>query len=173
MLEIPQGLQRGDLPALPLSLSGAVGDGVTDDTTALNAFLTANPGKRYYVDRTFAVSNVVTVPSSSEMFGPGGFVMLNPDVSCIRIIGSRVRLRDFTITCATAGTTAYIGGVLIDSSVSGGGTDNLVERIQISGVSWAGILLWGGSRNRMIDCEISGHRGTLQDSAGVCAYRDS
>lgn len=160
--------QRSGLPGLPLSQSGAIGDGTTDDRTALQSFITANAGKTLFVDRTYAISEYLLIPSSTRLVGHGGFVILDPDTSAIRIDGSGVVLNDFSITSATAGTAAYVGAVFVNS-----GTDNTVDGLTITGFNWSGVYLLDAARNTVKNCRISTIRGTVQDSAGVHVYGSS
>jgi len=52
---------------------GASGDGVTDDTTALQAFLTACAGKRGFLPAgRYKITASVTMPSNTEVYGEGG-----------------------------------------------------------------------------------------------------
>lgn len=58
--------------ALNVKDFGAVGDGVTDDTAALNAAMTAAAGERlYFPSGTYLTSESVKIPSNTEIFGDG------------------------------------------------------------------------------------------------------
>ena len=80
------------------SMYGAVGDGVTDDTEALDDAI--NSGKVVYLDRkTYKVTSLITLPSNLIMFG-GKIVFQNPIVTMKADGESNIRFDDVEITIA-------------------------------------------------------------------------
>jgi hypothetical protein len=154
---------------------GAKGDGVTDDTAAIQAAFTAGAGRRVYIPGTTAsylISDVINVSSDTTIYGDGEKSLLkltNGNKSGIFGTGvNNVKVADIGILCQSAGTTAYIGGVYFFNSQK-----CRVDNVEFVGMSWAGVLINNSSRCSVVGCRFSGWLGTIQDSADINIYQNS
>lgn len=148
---------------------------VVDDRTYVNAAITAaaTVGGVVLLRRKYRLeSNFAVLLSNVTIMGQGvltGFVMGDGDVSGLQGTSkTNITLKNFSIECASAGTTAYVGGVMLDSC-----TECVVEGLVVSGQSWGGIVLWDSSYNVVRHCKVSAGLGTLADSAGILLYNRS
>jgi len=65
---------QGFIPAVPEAY-GAVGDGVTDDSTAINAMLAANRVAWLTPGKTYAIAAALLIPSNTTLFAYGATVI--------------------------------------------------------------------------------------------------
>lgn len=150
---------------------GAVGNGVADDTAAIQAALNANLAV-YIPAGTYKVSSQLSLQSGSVLFGDGSaseITCANGDISIIYGLSTNnCTVKDLKVNVTVAGTSAYTGAVRFNTS-----TNCLVENVEIEGVSWAGVYLEASSYCRVTGVYAHDFRGTVQDSADVCVYRAS
>jgi hypothetical protein len=93
---------------------GAVGDGVTDDTAAIQAALDSNAGSVYFPKGTYAVSGSIYPASNQIVFGSGFQTILKATTTCDVIKGAS----DYVF----GGTTGARENVVIrDLKIDGGG----------------------------------------------------
>lgn len=118
---------------------GAVGDGSTDDTAAIqaaiNAANTAGGGKVYLPRSTYKLSAALTLQSNIELYGDGPATILS---------GTLTSTTD-PVLYAVSETGMY------------------VHDLTIAGTHSWGVLWSGGSNNRVERCAISG--GTRKDTS--------
>lgn len=100
---------------------GAVGNGITDDTTSLQNALTAGAGKSVYVPPgTYITSNALTVPSGTKFFGAGASSIIKSNALAsggsssgqrqIDVSGStNFEIADLQLDCS--GLTLFLSGV--------------------------------------------------------------
>lgn len=90
---------------------GAVGDGVADDTAAVQAAVTAAAGRGTVVvpAGTYRISRVVSVPGNTSVSGSGVIRQVTAGVSGLRITGSGVTVEGITLT-GRNGSAVYAGG---------------------------------------------------------------
>ena len=156
----------------------ATWDGVADDTAELQAAYDAlnaagggimllPEGNGKISARITTYSNIITQGAG---MGATTISCANGDIAQLFLnAGSKAIFRDFTISVSVAGTTSVIGGLQLNDS-----TDCRVERVEVTGVSWAGVLLYGASRrNTVRDCYFHDWRGSVQDSADIALYNDA
>jgi len=131
-------------PVVSVKTYGAVGDGVTDDTAAIQAAMTAENAV-FFPSGTYIVSSPITLKSNNMVFGAGAS-------SVISYIG----------------TTTSQGALYANSGSSSTYVENLVvQNIKVLGsVATSGfsefvhLIAFHGVRNCLIDsCEIVGFRG--------------
>jgi hypothetical protein len=150
---------------------GAVGNGVADDTAAIQAALDANLAV-YIPAGSYKVSAQLDLQSGSTLFGDGSaseITCANGDISIIYGLSTdNCTVRNIKVNVTVAGTTAYTGAVHFETS-----ENCLIENVEIEGVSWAGVYLEASSYCRVTGVYAHDFRGTVQDSADVCVYRAS
>lgn len=155
--------RRGDV-LVTHPTHGAKGDGTTDDTTALNAALTAGAGGRVVFPPPsvrYKVTAPLTIPANTEVVGMGkGLVELQvPAGADFRVFDldgvSNVRISGFKITKAS-GTDADAASHGV--SIRGAATDVVVERVHVDGL--------GRGHN------VAGEDGTTSGTAERITFRD-
>lgn len=153
---------------------GAVGDGIADDTAALQAAITAGFTKAvnvYVPTGTYKITAPLTIPDYNgsnnvagwrvygdggkpdSASGPGGTIIrlfgTGPFASIMTVGSAAFRqcaFEDFGLECVTKGAAAY--GLLFDSTEF---SNNFVTRVQVSGVGTAfGILVGTGANGESI-----------------------
>jgi len=76
---------------------GAKGDGVTDDTTAIQNWLTAiSGGAGFITNGTYMCNNLGTIPANTKIFGGGATLKKNGNGTLASLAGS-VEIHDLTI----------------------------------------------------------------------------
>ena len=127
---------------------GAVGDGVTDDTAAVQSAMTAGVGKvvLFPAGYTFVLSSAVTVSSQTSVFGYGATVKgVTKHVPCFDIVqGEDITVRGLKFL--TTITRTYTGGT--------------TQRGADIATMWCGIYV-SGSRITIRDCSFSGFTSGL------------
>jgi hypothetical protein len=86
---------------------GAVGDGVTDDTAAIQAALTASSGKSILFSGSFKITAALTVPANTELysaFGSATITQTSANTNAFTITTNNVSLCGLTIVGTQAGT---------------------------------------------------------------------
>jgi len=150
-------------PYVDVTYYGATGDGLTDDTTAIEAAVAVltSGDCLYFPSGEYVLDNEISIPDGCSMAGDGlGTVILRgatPDGYLVTL-GNRCVLRDLTIdgnadTCA-AGT---------DGELSVAGDDCIISRVRIID-SLLLSCLCEGARPLFIGCEFKGYGST---SAGA------
>lgn len=154
---------------------GAKGDGVTDDTAAIQAAANAAAGKKLYFPATlssYKITEQINLLGFTTVCGDGrGSVVkmaaANKSVFMVNQQGG-VTLRDLVILGDVAGTEAYTGGVHLFKSLK-----CAVLNVEFIGMTWAGVLINGSSQCRVEGCRFSAWVGTVQDSSDICIYQNS
>ena len=154
------------LTALTPQQFGAVGNGTTDDTTAINALFTAAAGKVVDLGAgyTYAISAAVNLPSNITVRGTSAF---KETTASAQVLGSGVtgvRLSQFEIN----GNAAALGLVLNYGVVFSGGSNNWADGLYIHDTNQACIEVLNEShdkilRNRATNCG----RNTGTDNHGI------
>ena len=150
---------------------GAVGNGVADDTAAIQAALDASLSV-YIPSGTYKVSAQLDLQTGSTLFGDGSaseITCANGNISIINGVSTdNCTVRNIKVNVTVAGTAAYTGAVHFETS-----ENCRVENVEIEGVSWAGVYLEASSYCKVTGIYCHDFRGTVQDSADVCVYRAS
>lgn len=154
---------------------GAKGDGVTDDTTAVQAAATAAAGKRLYFPASassYRLTKEISLPNNTTVCGDGrGSVIKISDPTKSGLFasgGSGIVVRDLVILAETAGPTAYVAGVYFFNS-----TKCKVIDVEFIGMTWAGVLLSNSTHCTVRGCRFSGWLGNIQDAADIMVYQRS
>lgn len=131
---------------------GAIGDGVADDTVALQAALTAAQaagGTVYIPIGTYNYTAILTVTGAHGVSvvgdGPQSILQaVDPTLSALDFENCTDGIvRDFTILCTTS--TGRVGSFNSAGLVFGACTNMVAERITVDGVSDAGIVVTSSS----------------------------
>lgn len=158
---------------------GAVGDGVVDDTTALQRAIDRAAVLKvpvYLEDGTFKVTAGLSITAETHIVGSGkGMSKVTTtshafDVFSVAslegdVTGSRFpwSMRDFSIQSPTGYTTNACVSVAIDGSLTGrGGT---IERVDMTGGQ--GLLSSGAQRIRVVDCNVTIAEPASSTSVGI------
>lgn len=128
-------------PWIDVRAYGAVGDGVTDDTGAIQAALNAvafTGGRVYLPFGTYKVSSTLTISNSTELFGVGGNGSIISATSTagyvITVNAGGCYLHDFQVTASVAQT----GGAHI--FIAAAGSSSTIERFYLTNY-FIGILV--------------------------------
>lgn len=127
---------------------GAVGDGSTDDTTALQNALTAANGKvLVFGPLTYAITSSLTIPANIKIQGI-------PDVSTIKVLSSGSNLNILQKT--TASTSLYVDGIIFDGNKS-----------SVSSVDVNGIYLSSASVVKVTNCTFKNLNNNSNGGKGI------
>lgn len=156
-----------DQPVLNVKDFGAVGDGVADDTVALQAAITAGAGGTVYLPAgTYNISSTLLVPSNRALQGAGMLtaiirqtVLPTPGTvpnsatpfDCIQITGSNVQVRDLTLLGAAVGYPALLtsaqGGKCLTIQPAASSSRILLENLSCQQAQANGVQVWNGVRD--------------------------
>lgn len=134
-------------PYVNVKSYGAVGDGVTNDTTAINSAITAagTNGTVFFPKGTYLVSSTLQMLSGQAFIGEGGqrasTIKKGGNVDLINMV-TLCRLEDLNLDCV--GTTYTGRGIYVSSGVAQSITDvrvtnNVTYGLEIQATSGAGI----------------------------------
>lgn len=175
--------------------TGAVGDGTTDDSVALQAaFDLAEDGDVVMLPagRVFAHSRVLTIRSAGiTLTGGGGLRATREATSSLTVSAPRVTVSGITLTIASTtrrwdayeqqrlrldgATGAVVRDVVVDGSaaagvyVGGGTTGFLLERVTVMNTRADGIHITQGSSDGRVVSPVV--RGVGDDGVAVVSYR--
>jgi hypothetical protein len=94
---------------------GAVGDGVTNDTVAINAALSSGAKKISGVGGTYLITAALTVPTGVLFDGENGEIITNSLVNCI-FANESSEICNWTVRSATPGVRKGVYGVSVVES---------------------------------------------------------
>ena len=140
-------------PSVSVLTTGAVGDGRTDDTAAVQqAFDRARPGETVLLPagRTFAVSKVLTL-STPRVTVSGGGTLLSTDEqhSSLTLAADGITLSDVTLSVAR--TTRRWDAYEQQRLRLDGHTGITVRKVTITGSAAAGVYVGGGTSHFLLD----------------------
>ena len=132
---------------------GAIGDGVTDDTAAIQSAIDSAAGTMCIIPSGTYLCDELTITDDDTTLTGGGTIKSNGTGVQLTISAERVNVSNITID---ANSTARLGIELGDDSI-----DCKIEKVTITGVSGsstpAGILFGDGCHNLLITgCTIDG-----------------
>lgn len=156
---------------------GAVGDGVTDDSAAIQSAvssLSANGGEVYIPPGTYCVASPILVPAKVVVRGAGiGVTFLSATTAMTNLqavfyaaTANTVEFQDFSILGNTNGTLGAGTGIHVKS-----GSGAKIQRVYISNTTQAGIRLDEVDTALVEDCwlESCGRTG-YTDNHGIMLY---
>lgn len=152
---------------------GAVGDGVTDDTAAISAALTAAAGRvLYFPPGTYLMTSRLRPASYTHVIGAGMGVSiikrgaaLTDELFLPESSAVGVHFSDLTVD-GNAGVNTSNTGAELGVSHSISNTDCWFERVEIKNFYGLGIGA-SGARHRIIECVITGLGTTSGSQYGV------
>lgn len=150
---------------------GAIGDGVTDDTTALTNMFAVSGAKEFVLKNTYLISNTLTPPTGCKIKGLGGGKVLisTANTAAFNLVSkSRIRFYDLIIESTVAGANAYIGGIVFDTC-----SYCVVRGCNIIGFQWAGVYLANSTYCRIKDNYFGTMLGTVSDACDIQVYYNS
>lgn len=127
---------------------GAIGDGVADDTAAIQAAYAADLCL-YFPEGTYRVSSTLTMPATSHWSGCGRGTIISSSADTCVALGSESILEGFQIVYTGANLTT---SRTIDFST----TWAIVENVWTLGAAWASYCTAGGSYVRFDRCRLIG-----------------
>lgn len=154
-------------------------DGVTPAQTTLQAAVNASAGRKLRIGAgTYNLTGAVDIPSNTiiEGDGPNTIIVLSPGINGLTVFSrSGVQIRNLTIKSTGYSNTPYIGGINLNSS-----NGCLIENVEMSQLSWAGVLLQDSSNNTVRNCSTKTWYGSsgidtlgVQDSCGIAIRGNS
>ena len=158
---------------------GAVGDGITDDTAAIQAAIdsvyTAGGGMVYMPEGTYAVSATAS-PESWEVYAAGAVVQPLPSGSCCLIIRNRVYLRGAGMNTTTIllPSNTSLDGIYLTNSPNGYGISDLTidgqwdlsSEVNSHGIFWVTTTIADEANTLFSDGEIRNVRVRRVSSYG-------
>lgn len=154
---------------------GARGDGVTDDTAAIQAALNAS-AVVYLPKGTYAISSAINFPSQTRMYGDGiGRTTIKATASGARITNAssrhdNIRLEDFTFdgnNLATIGITLGVAGSVGTLAAS---SSDLLLRVGIAQCTTSGLILNYVQYANIRECIINGTTGGYGAYVNECGH---
>lgn len=142
---------------------GAVGNGTTNDLTALNNCFAAAAGKLVWLDpsKTYAHNDVVTIAQNGVIVTGGGTLKatnVTGGHSAVDVQGDNVTLDHINLTCPTATVRISTGN---DCKLILNQNDGAVVRnVTINGSSNMGLLVFGATNYRVESCLV---KNTMAD----------
>jgi hypothetical protein len=145
---------------------GAVGDGVADDTVAIQNAATAAQNRKLLVpDGTYKITTAISLPSNIQVelepnatittAATGISILLASSKTNVCITGGRIQ---YTV----GGSTGLIGAVELNNC-----TYSDVENVSFAGAQFAGVLLNNSSNCTVANNSFSATLGTHQDAADI------
>lgn len=183
-------------PWVDVRAYGAVGDGTTDDSTAIKAAIAAAPnnGIVLFGPHTYAYSEFLTIPTYVSLCGAGAGATVLKYIgagSCAILLGSWARLKDLSIVQTTDRTTeragVYVGGaynVLREVTIYGFKYGAKLEGDGVGCVynSFYSVNFWGNFYDYYLTAKNNGWcnsnmfyegvTGASADSGSICIYID-
>lgn len=146
---------------------GAVGDGVTDDTAALQNWAN-RAGMLYLPDGTYKITSTITLSSGSRIIFSKNAI-IQTDVTNISLFSaaskSKIQIEGGKFKQTAAGTSAYVAAIKLSAC-----SDCFISGCIFEGMQWAGVMLDGCSQCVVSNNYFTGWLGTNQDAADVCLY---
>jgi hypothetical protein len=152
---------------------GAVGDGVTDDTTALQNAVNGAAGNGLILSGTYLISGTIALPGDIEILGTatGEVLSATADISLFAAaLESDIRITGVRFRQTATGTAPYTGAVVLDRC-----TDSLVADCEFTGMQWAGVYLAGAARNEVRDNyfhEFQSGEAGVNEGSDILLYYD-
>lgn len=151
---------------------GAVLDGVTDDTAALNRWASIGAQLIFPVAQTALISNSIALRSNTTITGCQGAIVQSNNPGASHFSGtsiSNVLIENLKFYNSVTGSTAYIAGVALSSS-----NNCIIQNCEFQGMVWAGIYLHNSNY-----CTVTNNyfhswiNPTFSNCSDICVYENS
>ena len=149
---------------------GAVGNGVADDTSAIQAAITAS-SRVYFPSGTYKITSYLTLGNNQDIWAAGDatitMAVTNTDFF-YATTKTGIKIRGLKIQQTVAGASGSVAGIDLTDC-----TRCTVADCEFVGLQWAGVWL-----NRSSYCTVTNNRftaslGTVQDAADIAVYGSS
>lgn len=147
---------------------GAVLDGATDDTAALQRWASVGGSLTFPVPQTAKITAQITMVSNTTINAVDGATITTAthDISILYATAkSNITVDGMSFTQTSSGAAAYIGHVSLVNC-----TDCLIQNCSSDGAQWAGFYIDGGTRCRVLNNYIS-TGGAANAASDIVLYR--
>lgn len=148
---------------------GAMLDGVTNDTVAIQTWLSLGGQLSFPLAATALVSAQLTMISNTTIVGAKGATITTAtgDMSILYATGkSNITIAGMNFTQTVAGAAGYVAHVLLTNC-----NDCRIENCTSDGYQWAAFMLDGCLRTYVIGNHVTGVTGTANASNDIVLYR--
>lgn len=122
---------------------GAIGDGTTDDTAAIQSALDSGTSRVFIPAGSYKITTLLSVPSDIEVCGEGtaSSIVLGADTVALELNGtSNIHLRDFAIDGQRATYTSNSNNAIFIEWRVTAGSSVRIESVYVHDVAGAGII---------------------------------
>ena len=137
---------------------GAVGDGTTDDTAAIQAAVTA-ASQVFIPPGTYKISSAIVLPANVELYGNGdaSVLKLYANTVMLSVLTSSVTIRDLKIDGNSGAYTNVSNNAVYVNWTGSAQSRVVIKRVTIRNIAGAGVIALGVSGTPSSDIRIEGN----------------